>query len=254
MDVVLKSNGDSASTVTSSVLSDVEIAEPLMAQTYSELLTETDSLQRRRIRRVSVRRQQIFRIGEERMCEVLTDRGIAVSTLNFAGGFTGTIGHSFAQAVCDTRRALETAARFSAAAIVVVPGSRGLHTYQHAEQTIREGLNACLDDALRLRINMLVPLNSVLGHRRDVFQPRNESRLDWVRSFNSHRIRGLMVLRGKSPWDRLPDCWVRCLDSGGCLRISRRCRVTLGLNNLLNQMLAQLNSSGPILASLRPVG
>lgn len=218
-------------------------AEILLARDHAELLAEVKTLQRRRVRIVSIRRQRALRIGPTRLKHVLQDHGLEVCTIGFAGGFTGTVGRSYRQAVDDTRRALDYAAELNARAVVVVPGAKGLHTYSHAEATIRHGLEDCLDDALRLRVDMLLPLNSVLGNGRDVFQPRDQTMLDWVEAFDCHRIKSLMVLRGISPWERLPDCWRRCLTSGGALRISGRTRQTLGRHAIVSELLSQLDNA-----------
>lgn len=218
-------------------------AEILLANDYSELLAEVRQLRRRRVRTVSIRRQRAMRIGPARLKHVLQDHGLQVCTIGFAGGFTGTVGRTFRQAVDDTRRALEYAAELNARAVVVVPGARGLHTFSHAERTIRQGLEDCIDDAFRLRIDMLLPLNSVLGNGRDVFVPRGQTALDWVNSFGCHRIKSLMMLRGKSPWKRLPDCWKRCLTTGGALRISGRTRRTLGRHAIVSELLSRLDNA-----------
>lgn len=218
-------------------------AEILLATDYPELIAEVRELQRRRVSSVSIRRQRALRIGPARLRKVLQDHGLAVCTIGFAGGFTGTVGRSYRQAVDDTRRAIEYAAELQARAVIVVPGSKGLHTYGHAESTIRHGLEDCLDDALRMRVDMLLPLNSVLGNGRDVFQPRDQSRLDWIEAFGCHRIKSLMMLRGMSPWDRLPDCWRRCLTSGGALRISGRTRQTLGRHEIVSELLSRLDNA-----------
>ncbi len=217
-------------------------AELLLASEFSELVAEVRQLQRRRIRMVSIRRQRAHRIGTENLKMVLEDAGLKVCTVGFAGGFTGTLGRSHRQAVEDTRRALGFAAELGARAVVVVSGSRGSHTYNHAERIIRDGLYGCLDDALRLRIDMLVPLTTMFGNRTDVFRPRCQSQLDWIEGFDSHRIKAMMMLRRRSPLKGLPACWERCLRSGGALRIGRRCRTTLGSHNVVAEILSRLNN------------
>ncbi|MCA9051287.1 MAG: TIM barrel protein [Planctomycetaceae bacterium] len=217
-------------------------AEHLQARDFSELVTEVRQLQRRRVTIVSLRRQRAMRIGLQKLKTVLDDAGIRVCALGYSGGFTGALKLSYDDAVRDTRRALVTAAELGARCLIVAPGSRGLHTYNHADQVVRDGLCDCLDDALRLRIDMLLPLNTVFGNRSDVFRLRDCSGLDWVESFGSHRIHPMMVLRGATPWQRLPDCWKRCLRNGGMLRISPRCRKTLGGHNLISEMLSHLTN------------
>lgn len=222
-------------------------AEILLASDFSELVAEVRQLQRRRVQMVSIRRQRAMRIGAAVLQEVLEDSGMQVCTVGFAGGFTGSLDRTWKQAVDDTRRALEFAARLKARGVVVLPGCRGLHTYNHAERTIRDGFESCLDDALRLRIDMLVPLNSVLGSSRDVFRPRENKCLDWIESYASHRIKAMMVMRGGSPWERLPGCWQRCLNNGGALRISGRTRRLLGRHDIIREILASMqNAAVPV--------
>ncbi|MDG1897541.1 MAG: TIM barrel protein [Fuerstiella sp.] len=218
----------------------VNMAELLQARDFNELVKEATQLERRRVDLVSVRRQRAMRIGPARLKAVLDDTGLAVCTVGFAGGFTGSLGRSYKAAVDDTRRALELAAELKAQAVVVVPGSRERHTYNHAQRIIRDGLNDCLDDALRLRINMMLPLNAIFGNRKDVFLPRDSKPLEWIDAFASHRIRPMMTLRGSSPWTGLPDCWRRCLNDGGLLRVSPRCRTLLGGHNIVSEILSHL--------------
>jgi len=222
---------------------DVAVSEPLVAQSLAELVPEVARLRRRGVRIVSIRRQQILRLGEVEVQDVLADSGLEVSSIGFAGGFTGTLRRGYRQAVEDTRRAIELAADFHAKSVIVVPGSRGLHTRRHAERIIRHGLYDCLDDALRMRVTMLVPLNSVFGDRDDVYRPHDMSSLDWIDSLDSHRIRGLLMLRGKSPWSQLPDCWRRCLTSDGYLRVSPRCRAAVGTQHLLSHITSRLDTA-----------
>ncbi len=217
-------------------------AELLLAQDFEELVAEVRQLQQRRVRMVSIRRQRARRIGFANLKMVLDDAGLEVCTLGFAGGFTGSLGRSYQHAVDDTRRALEFAAQLNARAIVVVPGSRGRHIYNHAARLVRDGLNDCIDDALRLRIDMLVPLTTVLGSNKDVFTPRCDSMLDWIRSFECHRVKAMMMLRRRQPLKNLPACWKRCLNDGGALRIGRRCRTTLGSHNVIASIASQLNN------------
>ncbi|MCH2203093.1 MAG: sugar phosphate isomerase/epimerase [Fuerstiella sp.] len=216
-------------------------SEPLHAQSLLELIDEIAELKSRNVRLVSIRRQQVIRLGQRELQNVLAGNGIDVGAIGYAGGFTGTLGRNYESAVADILRALELAASFNAQSVVVVPGSRTGHTCNHASNTIQAGLDRCLDDALRYRIDLQIALNNVIGGRDDVFVPKNESPLDWVTSLGSHRMKGLMVLRGGDPWKCLPDCWRRCLLSGGVLRLSRSCRQMAGTGYVISCILSGLN-------------
>lgn len=250
MDVVLnRTNADlsvpAKSTQVENATSPAQLhsAEILMARDFEGLIAEVRQLQRRRVRMVSVRRQRALQIGPATLKEVLSDAGLEVCTLGFAGGFTGSLNRSYCQAVDDTRRALEFACELNARAVVVLPGSRGRHIYSHGERCAREGLEACLDDALRYRVDMLVPLNTMLGKDKDIFVPRKMSRLKWLDSLNSHRIRPMMMLRNKTFWKGLPASFKACLLQGGALRISGRTRKTLGSHAVLNHLIKTLDDA-----------
>lgn len=217
-------------------------AELLQARDFDELVAEVRQLRQRRVRMVSIRRQRAHRIGRHRLKMILEDAGLSVCTVGFAGGFTGTLNRGFDQAVSDTRRAIEFAAELNARAVVVIPGSRGRHVYNHAERLVRDGIEGCLDDALRLRVDMLIPLTTVLGNRKDVFQARCDSLLDWIRGFGCHRVQAMMMLRRRSPLKGLPASWQQCLRNGGALRIGKRCRTTIGSHNVVAEILDGLQN------------
>ena len=218
-------------------------SEPLRAQSPKELANEVAELRLRQVRLVSIRRQQVICLGQQELQNALSANGIRVGTMGYAGGFTGSLGRSYECAVTDMLRALELAASFNAKSLVVVPGSRGTHTYNHASRTIQSGLDRCLDDALRFRIDLQIALTHVIGGRNDVFVPVGCTPLEWIENLDSHRIKGMMVLRRASPWKLLPDSWTRCLKSGGILRLSRSCRQLAGTASVLSRIVQDLNTS-----------
>ncbi len=220
-------------------------SEPLRAQSPKELADEVAQLKSRQIRLVSIRRQQVMCLGQQELQSTLSANGLQVGTMGYAGGFTGSLGRSYECAVTDMLRALELAASFNAKSLVVVPGSRSNHTYNHASRTIRAGLDRCLDDALRFRIDLQIALNNVIGGREEVFVPVGCTPLDWIETMDSHRIKGMMVLRRASPWKQLPDNWKRCLLFGGTLRLSRSCRQLAGTSSVLSRIIRHLNTSKP---------
>jgi len=208
-----------------------------------ELTDEVAELRKRQVRLVSVRRQQVMRLGEQSLLDILADSDIQVGAIGYAGGFTGSLGRGYENAVQDMFRALELAATLNAKALIVVPGSQRNHIYNHASRTIRDGLERCLDDALRYRIDLQIALNNVIGDRDDVFVPSGKSPLQWIEDLGSHRMKGLMLLRGASPWNGLPDCWRRCLFSGGILRLSRSCCQLVGTNQVINHIVQGLKDA-----------
>lgn len=89
---------------------------------------------------IGVWRQKLSDYGETKAVELLRARGLAVSHLYWAGGFTGSDGRTFRQSVDDAREALRTAAALRAESLVVYSGARAGHTHNHARRLLREAL------------------------------------------------------------------------------------------------------------------
>jgi len=244
MDVFLQRqpNGSCSAPVSASHLH--QSAE-LRATDTTQLVSEVQRLKCANIRLVSVRRQRVLQLGKQELLHVLAANGMGIGTIGYAGGFTGTLGPGYEAAVADTQRALHLAAELGAKSLVVVPGCRGQLTWNHAGKTIQAGLERCLDDALRFRIDMHVALNPLLGSGRDVYHPQEQRPLDWIHNMDSHRIRALMVLRGLEYQDQLPDCWRYNMLAGGILRLSRRCCEKARIPGVLASIVRGLNQPLP---------
>ncbi len=204
------------------LLARISVAFPLQSDSAESLIQEAKHLHRRGIRYVCVRRQQILFIGEHAIHDILADAGITVSCLGFAGGFTGSLGMSFEAATRDARRSIDVAADLGARSVVIVPGEQGLHTYRHAEKTIRLGLMDVAQYASQRQIRLLIPTDTVLVSPNDCFRPR-QCPLSWLDGMENPLIRPLIVVRGRSFACRLPAGWRESLAAGGSLRICHRC-------------------------------
>lgn len=223
-----------------SLISRIAVSRPLQATTVEALVPEIAELVDHGIRYVSLRRQQLLQLGEHTLQEMLTDAGISVSCVGFAGGFTGALGLTFEQSLEDTRRAIESAADLDARYLVLLPGEQGLHTYNHAERSIRIGLTNALYHARRRQIRLLVPTATVLGHQKDHFRPR-QCPLTWVERMTSDWIRPMIVVRGRNGTCHLPEGWRQSLAQGGCLRICHRCKSYERNARILNRLLTFLS-------------
>ena len=219
MDVFLE---DEKSSTCLPMVTRISVAYPLHSKSAQELIAEAAELNRRGIRYVCVRRQQIYFIGEHVIHDILADAGITVSCLGFAGGFTGTLGMSYDAATRDARRSIDLAADLGARSVVIVPGEQGNHTYSHAEKTIRLGLMDVAQYGSQRNVRLLIPTDTVLVSPRDCFRPK-ECPLSWLDGMGNPLIRPLIVVRGKSFACRLPDGWRESLAAGGSLRICHRC-------------------------------
>ncbi len=204
------------------LVSRISVAYPLKSDSVEGLILEAEQLQQRGIRYVCVRRQQVLFIGEHVIHDILADTQITVSCLGFAGGFTGSLGMSYEAATRDARRSIDLAADLGARSVVIVPGEQGLHTYRHAEKTIRLGLLDVAQYASQRNIRLLIPTDTVLSNSHDCFRPK-KCPLSWLDGMGNPLIRPLIVVRGKSFACRLPAGWRESLAAGGSLRLCHRC-------------------------------
>jgi sugar phosphate isomerase/epimerase len=89
---------------------------------------------------IGVWRQKLSDFGEEKAVELLADTGMSVSSLLWAGGFTGSDGRSYRDSVADAVEAVHLAAELRAGSLVVYSGSRCGHTHSHARRLFRSAL------------------------------------------------------------------------------------------------------------------
>ncbi len=81
-------------------------------------------------------RAKVSDFGEEKAYELLRENDMRVSSLHWAGGFTGSEGRSFRDAMHDAFDAIELAASLQAETLVVLAGSRSGHTRNHAKRLL----------------------------------------------------------------------------------------------------------------------
>lgn len=87
-------------------------------------------------------RKKIDEIGERDAVDAVRKSGLEVTTLSYAGGFSGSAGLQFREALEDGYEALFTAAAVGARTLIVSPGARGRYTSRHefrlVTQAVRE--------------------------------------------------------------------------------------------------------------------
>jgi len=89
---------------------------------------------------IAVWRQKLSDFGEQKGADLLADSPLAVSSLLWAGGFTGSDGRSYKDSVEDAIEATRLAADLNAGALVVYSGSRSGHTHNHARRLFKGAL------------------------------------------------------------------------------------------------------------------
>jgi sugar phosphate isomerase/epimerase len=91
-------------------------------------------------RAIGVWRQKLADYGEEKGIELLPDATLGVSSLLWAGGFTGSDGRTHRDSVEDAREAVQLASLMNAGCLVVYTGGRGGHTHNHARRLIKNAI------------------------------------------------------------------------------------------------------------------
>lgn len=110
---------------------------------------------------IGVWRRKIADVGEERAIELLAASGLAVSNMVWIGGFTGSDGIPYRDALEDAQEAIELAARMKCPTIVVYSGGRAGHTVNHARRLLQNALAELLPLAeargVKLALEMVHP-------------------------------------------------------------------------------------------------
>ena len=106
-------------------------------------------------------RPKLSDLGLAATAEAFAAAGVRVSSVHWAGGFTGGDGRSFAESVTDALEAVEAAERLGAPVVVVHSGCRGGHTRAHAVRLVTQALDELAPAARRAGVVLaLKPLHA----------------------------------------------------------------------------------------------
>ena len=103
---------------------------------------------------IGVWREKLADCGEEKGIRLLAAAGLKVSTLAWAGGFTGSDGRSHVDAVEDALDAVRLAARLEAGCLIVHSGARAGHTRNHVRRMFHAALEQVLAAAEPLGVTI----------------------------------------------------------------------------------------------------
>ncbi|NDC64231.1 MAG: sugar phosphate isomerase/epimerase [Planctomycetia bacterium] len=111
---------------------------------------------------ISIWRPKLSDVGLEAAVSILSRAGIRVSSLQWAGGFTGSDGRSFRESLADAHEAIEAAATLGARVLVVHSGCRGGHTLSHARRLLLQAVEAIAPAAERAGVTLaLKPIHAL---------------------------------------------------------------------------------------------
>lgn len=105
---------------------------------------------------------KLLEYGEDRGLEWLSENGMSVSTLSFAGGFTGAFGHELDDVLEETLDLIHLAGMLRARSLVVVTGPINNHITKHATRLVVESLKQLADEAADNDVTLsLMPMRKV---------------------------------------------------------------------------------------------
>src|SRR5262245_26935430 len=137
---------------------------------------------------IGIWRQKLADVGEEKGAELLAEAGLACSSLQWAGGFTGSDGRSHVESLADARQAIHTAAALSARCLILHSGARGVHTHNHARRLFRQALDKLLPLAEERGIVLAVePMGGDCGGEFTFLNCFDET-LELVNSYSSSSL------------------------------------------------------------------
>ncbi|MEL7265513.1 MAG: sugar phosphate isomerase/epimerase family protein [Planctomycetota bacterium] len=103
---------------------------------------------------VGIYRPKLEDVGIGRARRLLQQYRMQVSSLSWAGGFTGSDGRGYVDAVHDGIEAVHTANSIGAETLIVLAGGRNNHIRGHAKKTLIKGLQEIACEAAPLGINV----------------------------------------------------------------------------------------------------
>ena len=138
---------------------------------------------------IGVWRQKLSDFGEEKGIEMLLESGLSVSSLLWAGGFTGSDGRSHKESVEDAREAIRLAAAMDADCLIVYSGPRAGHTHNHARRLVRSALDAILPLASDVDLNLAIePMHPGCAADWTYLTELDES-LELIRAYDSPHLK-----------------------------------------------------------------
>jgi sugar phosphate isomerase/epimerase len=109
-----------------------------------------------RVSSLSVWRDKLSDVGEEKGIEILAESGLAVSSLQWAGGFTGSDGRTHQESIADGREAIRLAAAMDAECLIVHSGSSAGHTDNHRLRLFTDALLDLLPIASEFGVDLAI--------------------------------------------------------------------------------------------------
>lgn len=130
----------------------------------------------RGINKIGISRRKVEDVGTAEAADVLFEMKMGVSSVSWAGGFTGSDGVSYVDAIDDAIEAIVFASQVNAECLLVYPGGRNGHTNRHACRLFENALDTLIPIAADYGIPLAI--EPMIGH-----ESRDWSSLGSYRAF-----------------------------------------------------------------------
>jgi len=151
------------------------------------LAEECERLAAHRIPAIALWRTKLSDVGVDAARGLLRTHGLRVSSLQWAGGFTGSSGsdgRTFRESVADAIEAVGTAAAVGAGVLVLHPGCRGGHTLGHAHRLLSEACEILAPLAWDAGVRLAIRPFHTAAATGCGFLTRLGSTLEWLDRFD----------------------------------------------------------------------
>ena len=137
---------------------------------------------------IAVWREKLTDDSVDFVTSLFADLGLKVSSLQWAGGFTGSDGRSHVDAIEDAIDAIRQAARIRSPRLLIHSGARALHTISHCTRLFRTALNELVPVAQDFGVQLvIVPMAADTG-KDFTFVKTFESALQFCNRFQKKDV------------------------------------------------------------------
>lgn len=131
-----------------------------------ELSDELPRLATRGVDALAVWRHKLSDLGPMESRRLLEQFGVRVSSVQWAGGFTGGDGRTFGESVADAEEAIAWAAALRSPVVVLHSGCRGGHTRSHARRLLVEAVELLAPRASQAGVRLAIkPFHRITAAR-----------------------------------------------------------------------------------------
>ena len=138
---------------------------------------------------ISVWRPKVSDLGAEAAAALIASHGMRVSSVRWAGGFTGGDGRSFEESVEDAGEAIEMAETLAAPVLVVHSGCRGGHTRSHARRLLSQAVELLIPQAAEAGVVLAVKPMHPAAAEGCSFVNRLSEAVELVEGFNDPAVK-----------------------------------------------------------------